>query len=101
VYVHLSVGPSCLPFLPQSVPIFLHIIRVEPELRGFVFQQLVKLVSFVKSHMTEFLPAVFEAARTYWDQSCLTEIINLIEEIATTLRLEFKVRVEKHFSQES
>lgn len=41
--------------------------------------------------MVEYLPQLFRAIQENWTSSCLAEVINLVEELATTLHAEFKV----------
>lgn len=54
-----------------------------PGLRESLLQQLAQLVSIAQSHVTAFLPAMFDVIRDFWNAH-LEHVLYLIEEIART-----------------
>eukprot|EP01133_Synstelium_polycarpum_P000171 gene171-204_t len=92
MFIFKSLGLKCIPFLPQIMPPFLHVMNTcEPGFREFLFQQLGSLVSIVKQHIREYLSDVFALIEKYWNSNLLIPIINLVEEISSALNDEFKV----------
>ncbi|KYQ91695.1 protein kinase [Tieghemostelium lacteum] len=92
MFIFKSLGLKCIPFLPQIMPPFLHVMNsCEPGFREFLFQQLGLLVSIVKQHIRDYLVDVFGLIEKYWNSNLLIPIINLVEEISSALNDEFKV----------
>ncbi|KAF2071336.1 hypothetical protein CYY_007349 [Polysphondylium violaceum] len=92
MYIFKSLNLKCIPFLPQIMPPFLHVMNsCEPGFREFLFQQLGLLVSIVKQHIRDYLVDVFALIEKYWNSNLLMPIINLVEEISSALNDEFKV----------
>eukprot|EP01132_Coremiostelium_polycephalum_P005602 gene5602-6970_t len=92
MFIFKSLGLKCIPFLPQIMPPFLHVMNTcEPGFREFLFQQLGSLVSIVKQHIRDYLVDVFALIEKYWNSNLLIPIINLVEEISAALNDEFKV----------
>ncbi|EGG15157.1 protein kinase [Cavenderia fasciculata] len=92
MFIFKSLGFKCIPFLPQIMPPFLHVMNsCEPGFRDFLFQQLSTLVSIVKQHIRDYLNDIFILIEKYWNSYLLIPIIHLVEEISTALNDEFKV----------
>ncbi|GAM16986.1 hypothetical protein SAMD00019534_001610 [Acytostelium subglobosum LB1] len=92
MFIFKSLGLKCIPFLPQIMPPFLHVMNsCEPGFREFLFQQLSSLVSIVKQHIRDYLVDIFALIEKYWNSNLLIPIINLVEEISSALNDEFKV----------
>ena len=86
-----SLGPKCIPFLPEIMPPLLHSMKVsETGFRKFLFQQLGILVSITKQHIREYLKVIFERINEFWSLPYLVPIISLVEEISSALKDEFK-----------
>ncbi|EFA77745.1 protein kinase [Heterostelium album PN500] len=91
MFIFKSLGLKCIPFLPQIMPPFLHVMNsCEPGFREFLFQQLVQLVPIVKQHIRDYLVDIFALIEKYWNSNLLN-LINLVEEISSALNDEFKV----------
>ena len=60
MFIFRSLGLQCVPFLPQIVPAFVHVMnRCEHGLRESFFQQLGYLVGIVRQHIRPYLPKIF------------------------------------------
>lgn len=88
-----SSGASAVAFLSQLMPPFIALIRAEPDLRGFLFQQMSKLVTILKQHMRDYADQLFAVIREYWSSNCLIEIVNLVQEIAESMRSDFALHL--------
>eukprot|EP00457_Paulinella_chromatophora_P000061 gb/GEZN01000061.1/.p1 GENE.gb/GEZN01000061.1/~~gb/GEZN01000061.1/.p1 ORF type:complete len:2707 (+),score=463.21 gb/GEZN01000061.1/:107-8227(+) len=97
MYIVQSLGASkCVPFLPQIIPTFLHVMRTSEEaLRNSLFNRLGVVVTIVKHNIAPYLdPGIFTLISDCWDpQSILLtdHILPLIEKIALALKDQFKV----------
>eukprot|EP01113_Clastostelium_recurvatum_P006582 TRINITY_DN1298_c0_g1_i1.p1 TRINITY_DN1298_c0_g1~~TRINITY_DN1298_c0_g1_i1.p1 ORF type:complete len:2380 (+),score=927.36 TRINITY_DN1298_c0_g1_i1:62-7201(+) len=92
MFIFKSLGVKCVPFLPQIMPPFLHVMGTcEAGFREFLFNQLGTLVAVVKQHIRDYLDEVFVLIDRYWNATLLTPIVNLVEEISLALNDEFKV----------
>jgi FKBP12-rapamycin complex-associated protein len=81
--------------LPVLMPPFLDVIRnADPSLMVVLFQNLVLLVSIVKtkSAIRPYLDSVFDIVQDAWQTSMLPQILVLIEELSISFGDEFKVR---------
>ena len=59
--IFTALGVKCVPFLPQVMPPFLHVLRTcEPHLREFLFQHLSTLVTIVKQHIRNDLDDILD-----------------------------------------
>ena len=54
-------------------------------LREDIFQQLTKLVAFVKQHIRRFLPDLIQLIHTHWSSSTRL-CLQLLSELSTSLR---------------
>jgi FKBP12-rapamycin complex-associated protein len=89
-----TLGLECVPFLDRIVPAFLVVIRSSTATRlESYFSQLAGLVSIVRQHIRNFLPAIIEIMTEYWNTSASLQstILSLIEAISRSLEGEFKV----------
>jgi hypothetical protein len=86
-----SLQLRCVPYLPQIMPQFLHVMRTcDPSFREFLFTQLGMLVSIVKQHIRQYLDDIFALVHEHWYTPLLPQIITLVEEISLALNDEFK-----------
>lgn len=89
-----TLGLECVPFLDRIIPAFLQVIRSSASTRlESYFNQLATLVSIVRQHIRNYLPAITEILQQYWDisASLQTTILSLVEAISRSLEGEFKV----------
>ncbi|KAG6014979.1 hypothetical protein E4U54_004504, partial [Claviceps lovelessii] len=89
-----TLGLECLSFLDRIVPAFLHVIRSSASTRlESYFNQLATLVSIVRQHIRNYLPAIIDILQRHWDTSASLQatILSLVEAISRALEGEFKV----------
>ncbi|KAG5944989.1 hypothetical protein E4U53_006777 [Claviceps sorghi] len=89
-----TLGLECVPFLYRIMPPFLHVIRSSTSTRlESYFNQLAVLVSIVRHHIRNYLPAIIEILQQCWDTSPSLQatILPLVEAISRALEGEFKV----------
>lgn len=89
-----TLGLECVSFLDRIIPAFLQVIRSSASTRlESYFNQLATLVSIVRQHIRNYLPAITEILQQYWDTSpsLQTTILSLVEAISRSLEGEFKV----------
>ncbi|KEY75200.1 hypothetical protein S7711_01639 [Stachybotrys chartarum IBT 7711] len=89
-----TLGLECVSFLDRIVPAFLSVIRSSSSTRlESYFSQLATLVSIVRQHIRNYLPAIVEVLQEYWNTSASlqTTILTLVEAISRSLEGEFKI----------
>ena len=95
MFIFRSLGLQCVPFLPQIVPAFIHVMnQCEHGLRESFFQQLGYLVGIVRQHIRPYLPRIFRMIQKYWHTST-EQILNLVEHLSRALKDEFKSCLSK------
>jgi phosphatidylinositol kinase/protein kinase (PI-3 family) len=86
---------KCIPFMPQIVPTFLHVMHnCEHGLRESLCQQLGQLVSIVKQHIRGYLPGILKLIHEFWDDNC-EQILTLVEHLSLALKDEMKTELPK------
>ncbi|KAG0200191.1 phosphatidylinositol kinase- protein kinase tor1 [Mortierella sp. GBA30] len=92
-----SLRLKMVPFLPQIMPVYLHIMQSGTLLNlDFYFEKMGFLVQIVKLHIRPYIPDLVKLIQDNWNHTRLQErIIGLIESIAISLDGEFKTYMPK------
>ncbi len=90
MHICRATGLKSVPFLPQIVPVFLHVMHnCEHGLRKSLCQQLGYLVSIVRQHIRVYLPGIFKLIHSFWNDNC-EQILALVEQLSIALKDEIK-----------
>lgn len=91
-FMFVTFTSKCIPFIHQVFPLYLSLIKnSEHQIREAIFCQLCSLIAIVKDHIKEYLDQLFSFIKQYWEvNSHQHSLINLVEQIAVSLKTEFK-----------
>jgi len=91
-FMFVTFTSRCIPFIHQVFPLYLSLIKnSEHQIREAIFCQLCSLVPIVKDHIKEYLDQLFLFIKEYWEVNAHQQsLINLVEQIAVSLKTEFK-----------
>jgi len=87
MFIFQSLGPKCVAFLPQTIPLFLSVVRsCELNVREAFFGQLNGLVGIVGHHIADFVEQIIEIIVGHWETPSLqNRILVLIENLSDAL----------------
>ena len=91
-FMFVTFTSKCIPFIHQVIPLYLSLIKnSEYQIRESIFCQLCSLIPIVKDHIKEYLDQLFSFIKDYWEVNAHQQsLINLVEQIAISLKTEFK-----------
>ena len=91
-FMFVTFKSKCIPFIHQVFPLYLSLIKnSEYQIREAIFCQLCSLITIVKDHIKEYLDQLFSFIKEYWEVNAHQQsLINLVEQIAVSLKTEFK-----------
>jgi len=93
-FIFKSLSIKSVPYLPQVMPPFLHVIRTcNKDMREYLFKQLGQIISIVKQHARSYMPEIFAVIKEFWSPMSPIQntIILLIEKIVVAMGDELKV----------
>ncbi|GAX78992.1 hypothetical protein CEUSTIGMA_g6432.t1 [Chlamydomonas eustigma] len=85
-----SLNLASVPYLPKVLPVLFEVLNeADVALREDIFQQLTKLVAFVKQHIRRFLPDLIQLIHSHWTSSTRL-CLQLLSELSGSLRDDFR-----------
>mmetsp|Transcript_7922 Transcript_7922/g.11928 ORF Transcript_7922/g.11928 Transcript_7922/m.11928 type:complete len:2546 (+) Transcript_7922:104-7741(+) len=86
MFIFQSLGPKCVSFLPQTIPLFIQVIEnSDPNSREAYFGQLNALVRIVKSQISQFNEEIVKLIARFWKEKFQESILNLLEDLSFAL----------------
>ena len=82
-----------VPYIPHILPPFINIIRTgEMEVKGYLLQQLGKIIQIVKKHIRIYLDDIFKMLRELWNTNEQIQLVlfGVVESIVLALGGEFR-----------